>query len=51
MLGRRVSQKAVRLEYGLNHFSLPLDPLLPAGGYQVMMYDTNSVEIAKFVKQ
>lgn len=51
MLGRQVSQKAVRLEYGLNHFSLPLDPQLPAGVYQVVMYDTNSVEIAKFVKQ
>jgi len=43
MLGRQVSQKTVRLEYGLNHFSLPLDPQLPAGVYQVVMYETDRV--------
>ncbi len=51
ILGRQVSRKTVRLEYGLNHLSLPLNPQLPAGIYQVVVYETNSVETAKFVKQ
>ncbi len=51
MLGRQVGNMSRRLEHGMNHFSLPLDPQLPAGVYQVVMYETDRIGIAKFVKQ
>lgn len=51
MLGRQVGEMSRRLEHGMNHFSLPLDPQLPTGVYQVVMYETDRVGLAKFVKQ
>ena len=51
MLGRQVGKMSRRLEHGMNHFSLPLDPQLPTGVYQVVMYETDRVGVAKFVKQ
>ena len=51
MLGRQVGKVNRELEHGINHFSLFLDPQLPNGVYQVAIYETDRVGIAKFVKQ